>query len=119
MILVLMLLFILVTLTTSYDILVKRGKSYDTIVWDGDCYRIDANYVRYGNEKMCVCKKMLKVHDITTEIHGFFYQTADRSPTCLYDLRETGTSVLYFNYLDLENYQELSDKTQKGIIMEL
>lgn len=119
MILVLMLLFILVTLTTSTNILVERGKNYDTIVWDGDCYRIEANYVRYGNKKMCVCKKKLKVHDITTEIHGFFYQTADHSPTCLYDLRETGKSMLYFNYLDLENYRKLSDKTQNGIIMEI
>ena len=108
MVLVLVLLFTIVALTTSTDILVKRGKSYDTIVWDGDCYRIEANYVRFGNEKMCVCKKKLKVHDVTTEIHGFFYQTVDRSPTCLYDLRETGKNVLYFNCLDLENYLAIS-----------
>lgn len=90
MILILILLITLVPLIRSDDILVRREQDYDTIVWDGECSRINANTVVFDKEKTCVCKKRFDVNEIKTELHGFFYQNEDDVPACLYDYRETG-----------------------------
>ena len=82
--------FIFVSLTVSTDILVRREKNYDNIVWDGDCSKLRASYAVYGAEKLCVCNKKLDVNGIKSELNGFFYQTMTGSLTCLYDQRETG-----------------------------
>ena len=79
-----------VSLVISKDIRVIREKSYDTIIWDGNCHRIQANYSKVGNKSACICKKTLEVYGVTSEIHGFLYRIDDRFPTCLYDFRETG-----------------------------
>ena len=81
---------IFVSLTVSIDILVRREKNYDTIVWDGDCSKLRASYAAFDREKLCICKEKLNVNGIKSELNGFFYQTVDGSLTCLYDQRETG-----------------------------
>ena len=82
--------FTFVLLAASTDILVIREKNYDTVVWDGDCHKIQANNYTFGGKKACICKKNLEANGLTSEIGGFFYQTGDHLPTCLYDFRETG-----------------------------
>lgn len=90
MIFALVLLTTFTTLRASKDILVRREQNYDTIVWDGECSRINANTVIFGGEKTCVCKKRFNVNGVKTELNGFFYQNTDDVPACLYDYRETG-----------------------------
>lgn len=90
MILIYVLLTTFAPLRASKDILVRREENYDTIVWDGECNRINANTVIFGDEKTCICKKRFDVNGIKTELNGFFYQNTDGVPACLYDYRETG-----------------------------
>lgn len=90
MIFILILLITLVPQIASDDILVRREQDYDTVVWDGECSRINANTIIFGDEKTCVCKKRFDVNGIQTELNGFFYQNTDGIPACLYDYRETG-----------------------------
>lgn len=72
-------------------ITVRRDVYYHTVVWDGDCSRLNANYAGFANERTCVCRKKLKVNEIESELKGILYQTTKGFPTCLYDYRETGT----------------------------
>ena len=97
MIFILVLLITFAPLRASNDILVRREKYYDTIVWDGECSRINANTVIFGDKKTCVCKKRFNVNKIKTELHGFFYQNTDGVPACLYDYRETGKWKVFIN----------------------
>ena len=69
---------------------VRRETSYDTIVWNGDCSRLNANFAAFAEERSCVCRKKLKVNGIESELTGTLYQTTGAFPTCLYDYRETG-----------------------------
>lgn len=77
-------------MVAASEILVKREQNYDTVVWDGDCSRINANYKKFETEKTCICQKIIKANEIRTELPGFFYPSADGFGTCLYDYRETG-----------------------------
>ena len=86
----LVLLFIPPFLTVSTNILVRREKNCDTIVWDGDCSKLRASYATFGSEKLCVCNKKINMNGIKSELHGFFYQTMDGSLTFLFDQSETG-----------------------------
>ena len=82
--------FTLIPVILSKDIRVIREKNYDTIIWDGDCRKINADNSTV-NKNACICKKKLEQNGVTSEIHGFFYQIDVHSfPTCLYDFRETG-----------------------------
>lgn len=96
-------IFIIVLLTTFAslrafkDIIVRREKYYDTIVWDGKCSRINANTVIFGDEKTCICKKRFDVNGIKTELNGFFYQNTDGRSACVYDYRETGEKKVFVN----------------------
>ena len=69
---------------------VRRARNHDTVVWSGDCSRLNANYAGFGEERTCVCHKKLKVNGIKSEIKGTLLQTTGASPTCLYDYREIG-----------------------------
>ena len=75
-----------VWMVAASEILVRREQNYDTVVWDGDCSRINANYTG----KTCICQKTIIANEIRTELPGFFYPSADGFGTCLYDYRETG-----------------------------
>ena len=79
---------IFVHLSDCVLITVRRETNYDTIVWDGDCRRFNANYAGFANERTCVCRKKLKVNEIESEITGLLYQATGAFPTCLYDYRE-------------------------------
>ena len=69
---------------------VRRDRNYDTIVWDGDCSRLKANYAGFAEERTCVCRKKLRVNRIESELTGTLYQATGKSPSCLYDYREIG-----------------------------
>ena len=90
MIFLLVLHVVFVYVSDCVLITVRRETNYDTIVWDGDCSRLNANYAGFANERTCVCHKKLKVNKIETELKGTLYQTARAFPTCIYDYREIG-----------------------------
>ena len=81
------------SMVAASEILVKREQNYDTVVWDGDCSRINANYK--SNEKTCICQKIITENKIRTELPGFFYPSADGFGICLYDYRETGLFAIF------------------------
>ena len=74
-------------------ITVRRARNYDTIVWDGDCSRLKANYAGFAEERTCVCRKKIKVNEIESELTGTLYQTTGAFPICLYDYREIGNVI--------------------------
>ena len=101
--------FTFVPLILSKDIRVIREKSYDTIIWDGDCRKINAYNSTVKNA--CICKKKLEQNGVTSEIHGFFYRIDGHPfPTCLYDFRETGKWNLLVYQFKLQISGETSDK---------
>lgn len=85
-----LLAIVCVSMVATSEILIKREQNYDTVVWDGDCSRINANDRMIGTEKTCICQKIITANEIRTELPGFFYSSADGFGTCLYDYRETG-----------------------------
>lgn len=82
----------------SVDIRVRRGEYYDTIFWDGDCRKIKASFAGFGEEKICICRKRVNTNGKWRELDGTFYQNMGTSPSCLYDYRETGNSMIYLTY---------------------
>ena len=99
MIFLLVLHIIFVHASDCLLISVRRARNYDTIFWDGDCSRLNANYAGFAEERTCVCRKKLKVNGIESELTGTLYQTKAGTPTCLYNYREIG-NVPFFNHFN-------------------
>lgn len=80
------------TFTISVELLVERGEqeSYDRIIWDEDCSKINGNFLRFDEENMCVCQKRIRMHGVRTEIYGTLYPSNNGFVECSYFYRETG-----------------------------
>ena len=94
-----------VSMVATSKILVKRELNYDTVVWDGDCSRINANY-SMTETKTCICQKIITANEIRTELPGFFYPSAHGFGTCLYDYRETGLFAISLIIFPLKSSSE-------------
>ena len=117
MILVLALTFLLVPVTMAVSINVRRGEKSDIIFWRGDCRKLKAERTMLGEEKACICSKRINVDGRTLVLDRTFYQNMDVSPTCLYNFREIGQILIYFNHLDSEvvlNNAYIASKCSKG-----
>ena len=87
-----LLIVALLPFTISIELLVERGKqeSYDRIIWDGDCSKINGNFLMFDEENMCVCQKRISMHGIKTEMYGTLYPNNNGFVECSYFYRETG-----------------------------
>ena len=88
MILVLALTFLLVPVTVSVNSNVRREKKGDIILWHGDCRKFKAERTILGEEKACICNRIINVDGRTLVLDGTFYQNMDVSPKFLYNFRE-------------------------------
>ena len=52
--------FTFVFMSDCAMITVRRKTSYDTIVWDGDCSRLNANHAGFANERTAFVTKNSK-----------------------------------------------------------
>ena len=101
MVFFLVLSFMLGHMIVAIDIHVRREKSFDTVFWNGDCHKLEARRNVLAEEKVCICQKRINVNGRTLELDGTFYQNMGASPKCLYNYRELGRSLIYFDSLDL------------------
>ena len=118
MILVLALTFLLLPVTVSLNINVRREKKGDIIFWHGDCRKLKAERSMLGEEKVCICNRRINVDGKTLVLDGTFYQNMDVSPKCLYNFREIGRTLIYFNHLDsavVLNNAYITSQCSKGI----
>ena len=78
--------------TISKEIIIERGrqKDFDRIIWDGDCNKINGVSFMSDQEKICACRKRIKMNGITTNIFGTLYPDDDGFVTCSYNYRESG-----------------------------
>ena len=97
--LLLVLSFMLGHMTVAINIHVRREKSYDTVFWNGDCHKLEARHNVLGEEKVCICQKRINVNGRTSDLDGTFYQNMGASPSCLYNYRAIGRSLIYFESL--------------------
>ena len=78
--------------TTSTKIVIERGrqKGFDRIIWDGDCNKINGAFFMSGKERICACRKRIKMNGITTNLFGTLYPDGNGFVTCSYNYRESG-----------------------------
>ena len=100
MILLLVFPFMLVLGTVSVNIHVRREKKGDTIFWDGDCRKLNAEHSMLGEKEVCVCHKRINADGRTLVLDGTFYQNMGLSPKCLYNPKEIGKILNYFYHFD-------------------
>ena len=77
-----LLLTIFVSITASVKVLVQRGKTYDQIMWDGDCSKINGSQAVFNGKKMCACRQL--------GLYGTVFPNDDGFVTCLYRHSKTG-----------------------------
>ena len=79
-------------LTISMEIVIERGrqKDFDRIIWGGDCNKINGVSLMSDQEKICACRKRIKMNGITTNLFGTLYPDNDGFVTCSYNYRESG-----------------------------
>ena len=92
-----MFLVAFVPFTMSSMLEVWRGKQFDSVVWDGDCGKINGNKAEFHGKKICDCKKIIKVNGIETTLNGTLYPSNNGFLTCLYYYRQTGKSEIQSN----------------------
>ena len=76
--------------STSTEVVIERGKDFDRIICDGDCNKINGASFMSGEEKICACKKRMKVQNIKTNLFGTLYPDGNGFVTCFYSYRESG-----------------------------
>ena len=79
--------------TTSTEIVIERGrknKDFDRIIWDGDCNKINGVSFMSDEEKICACRKRIKMNGITTNLFGTLYPDDNGFVTCSYNYKESG-----------------------------
>ena len=77
--------------TTSTEVVIERAKDFDRIIWDGDSIKINGASFMSGEEKICACKKRMKVQNIKTNLFGALYPDGNGFVvTCSYNYRESG-----------------------------
>lgn len=97
MALVFMFLVVIVPFTISTELEVWRGKQFDSVVWDGDCGKINGDKAEFHEKKGCYCKKVIKMNGIVTTLNGTLYPSNNGFLTCLYYYRQTGKSEIQIN----------------------
>ena len=65
--------FFLFTMSTEIVIERERQKDFDKIIWNGDCSKINGDSFVSDEERICTCRKRIKMNDITTKIFGTIY----------------------------------------------
>ena len=78
--------------TTSTEIVIERGKQdgFDRIIWNGDCSKISGVSSASDVEKVCACRKRVKMSGITTNYFGALYPDNNGFAKCSYNYRESG-----------------------------
>ena len=94
---VFMFLVVIVPFTISSKLEVWRGKQFDSVVWDGDCGKINGNKAEFHGKKSCDCKKIIKVNGIERTLNGTLYPSNNGFLTCLYYYIQTGKSEIQIN----------------------
>ena len=97
MALVFIFLVVIVPFTISLELEVRRGKQFDSVVWDGDCRKINGYKAEFHGKKSCYCKKIIKMNGIVTTLNGTLYPSTNGFLTCLYYFRQTGKSEIQIN----------------------
>ena len=97
MALVFIFLVVIVPFTISTELEVWRRKQFDSVVWDGDCGKINGNKAEFYGKKSCDCKKKIKMNGIETTVNGTLYPGNNGFMTCLYYYRQTGKSDIKIN----------------------
>lgn len=97
MALVFIFLVVIVPFTISLELEVRRGKQFDSVVWDGDCRKINGYKAEFHGKKSCYCKKIIKMNGIVTTLNGTLYPSNNGFLTCLYYFRQTGKSEIQIN----------------------
>ena len=97
MALVFIFLVVIVPFTISLELEVRRGKQFDSVVWDGDCRKINGYKAEFYGKKSCYCKKIIKMNGIVTTLNGTLYPSNNGFLTCLYYFRQTGKSEIQIN----------------------
>lgn len=85
--------FTFVPLILSKNIKVIREKSYDTIIWDGDCRKINAYNSTVKNA--CICKKKLEQNGVTSEYTAFFIELMVIPFQLVYTILERQVSEIF------------------------
>ena len=65
--------FFLFTMSTEIVIERERQKDFDKIIWNGDCSKINGDSFVSDEERICTCRKRIKMNDITTNNFGTIY----------------------------------------------
>ena len=101
--------------TSSVEVLVERGgqESYDRIIWDGDCSKINGNFLKLDEENMCVCQKRISMHGVRSEFHGTLYPNSNGFVECSYFYREREV----YGKLDIETEPENQNIEIKEIVL--
>ena len=78
--------------STAKNIVIERGKhkDFDRIIWDGDCNKINGVSFMFAEEKICACRKRIKLNGVTTNLLGTLYPDGNGFVTCSYYYRESG-----------------------------
>ena len=78
--------------TTSTEIVIKSGrqKDFDRIIWNGYCNKINGVSFASDEEKICACRKRVKMNGITTNFFGTLYPDDNGFVKCSYNYRESG-----------------------------
>lgn len=97
MALVFIFLVVIVPFTISLELEVRRGKQFDSVVWDGDCRKINGYKAEFHGKKSCYCKNIIKMNGIVTTLNGTLYPSNNGFLTCLYYFRQTGKSEIQIN----------------------
>ena len=97
MALVFIFLVVIVPFTISLELEVRRGKQFDSVVWNGDCRKINGYKAEFHGKKSCYCKKIIKMNGIVTTLNGTLYPSNNGFLTCLYYFRQTGKSEIQIN----------------------
>ena len=97
MALIFMFLMAVVPFTISTELEIWRKKQFDSVIWDGDCGKINGNQAECLGDKCCQCKKIIKMNGIETILNGTPYPRNDGFLKCLYYYRETGQSDIPVN----------------------
>ena len=63
----------------------KKWKKGEAKFWNGDCRKLNAEHFMLGEEKICVCHKIINADGRTLLLDGTLFQNMEHSPKCLYN----------------------------------
>ena len=77
---------------TSNEVVIERGKQkdFDRTIWSGDCRKVNGVSFVSDEERICACRKRIKMNGIATNIFWTLYPDDNGFVKCSYYYRESG-----------------------------